>query len=329
MLTSLAKALLPQHGSILCYHGITGPGLASRPSFHVPAVQLAQDIALLQSMGQVVPLADLLARVDAGASTAGLFALTFDDAYVGVLTLALPVLRRAGAPASVFAVSGALTGDGRFWWDRIEDLLPHLAPDGWASLAASFGDSTNGAPPTLDAVRGHILARGHGRLSEGQALALASAEREAGFTTAMRSATESELLELAGDPLISIGPHTMTHAALATLGNDAVEAEIGGSVTALRNLGLSPLPVLAVPYGVGDDRTVSLARRAGMRWCLGVAPRTLAGAWATQPFPRFVMSVHRGGWRFRSQLLGMTDVAKRVLGRPEPDWPVLQRPSEA
>lgn len=315
--------MLQRHGAILCYHGITGGGLVSRPAFHVPVEQFASDVALLQSLGAIVPLADLLARVETGRSTRGLFAITFDDAYTGVLELALPVLRHAGAPASVFAVSGALTGDGRFWWDRIEDLEPHLPAPQWLALAAAFGLAAAGATPTLNHIRNRILAHGSGRLTSGQASALEAAEHAAGYRTAMRSLRAEALQQLASDPLVSVGPHTVTHAALATLGSDEVVAEVAGSMGVLHDLGVAPLAALAVPYGAGDDRTVALARQAGMRWCLGVAPRTLAGAGAARPFPRFVMSVNRRGWRFRAQVLGGIDVVKELLGRPEPDWPPL------
>jgi len=320
--------MLQRHGAILCYHGITGGNLVSRPAFHVPVEQFASDVALLQSLGTIVPLADLLARVEAGRPTRGLFAITFDDAYTGVLDLALPVLRHAGAPASVFAVSGALTGGGKFWWDRIEDLEPHLSAPQWLAFAATFGLGAAGTAPTLTDIRNAILAHGAGRLSAGQESALERAEHTAGFSTAMRSLTAGALQRLASDPLVSVGPHTVTHAALATLGSDEVVDEVAGSMGVLRDLGVAPVAALAVPYGAGDDRTVALARQAGMRWCLGVAPRTLAGAVAARPVQRFVMSVNRRGWRFRAQVLGITDLAKGMLGRPEPDWPGLQRPSD-
>ena len=49
------------------------------------------------------------------------FAVTFDDGYGDFLELALPLLRRRGVPATVFAVSNAV--GGRSHWDRGAPLL--------------------------------------------------------------------------------------------------------------------------------------------------------------------------------------------------------------
>lgn len=295
--------------AILCYHGITGDGADGRATFHVPAAQLDRDLALLRRMGTIVPLAEMLGRIDAGRPVRGLFAITFDDAYEGVLRLGLPVLEAHRAPATVFAVSAALAGGARFWWDRLEDLEPKVEASRWREFLGREG---------LD--RAAILARGHGRLTDAQERALSALEREHGFVTPMRSCSADELLALAGHPLVTIGPHTVTHAALGVLGDDGVIAEVLGSARALHLLVPDLLPVLAAPYGSGDARTIPLARRAGMTHTLGVAARTWRGEGADVPIPRFVMSRRRTGARLALQLTGMVDVLKGVIGRRVPDW---------
>ena len=318
-----------QHGAIFCYHEVMAHSATDAAAVHLSAAQLAEHVALVQSLGEIIPLADLLARIGAGTSTAGLYALTFDDAYEGVLRHALPVLQAAGAPAAVFPVSTAVHGARRFWWDRLEAVLPRVTEAGWHVLEQGFGVTTARGQDAMPVLREAVLWRMRGRLTERAEEALQVAEQDARIETALRSVNAAELLALAKDPHISIGPHTATHPALALLDDGEVTAEVERCVRALGDLGIRQLPVLAAPYGAGDARTVALSQRAGMAWCLGTAPRTLGGATASRPVPRYVMSAKRSGWRFRAQLAGVTDTLKRMLGRSEPDWVRLQGPREA
>ncbi|KQW52514.1 hypothetical protein ASC77_24365 [Nocardioides sp. Root1257] len=71
---------------------------------------------------QVLPLdvaVDALAR---GTLPDRAVVLTFDDGYASVVETAWPILRDRGLPATMFVVSGYLTGDLRFGWDELE---PH------------------------------------------------------------------------------------------------------------------------------------------------------------------------------------------------------------
>lgn len=317
MINWLLRQVLPRHGAILAYHAITDRAHPAAALVHVSADQFREGLGRLQALGRIVPLAELLDRVERGAPTGGLVALTFDDAYESVLRVALPILREHDAPATVFPVSAWVQSAGRFWWDRLEDLAPQVSGAGWAALEDAF-DVARGSG--VEAIRSRILRSG-GRLSKAEDAALSTAEAGVAQPTVMRSAGVDELLALARDPLISIGPHTATHACLRYLPGDEVIAEIRTCREALEAMGVRVEPVLAVPYGVGDERTVPLARAAGMRWSLGVAPRTLRGASSDRPVPRFAMSRKRKGARFEAQLTGGVEALKALLGRTEPDWP--------
>jgi len=60
-------------------------------------------------------------------------ALTFDDAYRGVLELALPLLERFAAPATVFVATAYAREGARYWWDRLAWVMERRIP---ASLPA-------------------------------------------------------------------------------------------------------------------------------------------------------------------------------------------------
>ncbi|WKN47253.1 polysaccharide deacetylase family protein [Nocardioides sp. Arc9.136] len=68
---------------------------------------------------QVLPLDDAVARLQDGTLPARAVALTFDDGYASVVGTAWPLLRERALPATLFVVSGTLSGH-RFPWDAHE-----------------------------------------------------------------------------------------------------------------------------------------------------------------------------------------------------------------
>src|SRR5690606_13496083 len=77
-----------------------------------------EQISWLARRFSVLPLAELHERAKRGGSLRGLAALTFDDAYAGVLEHALPVLAAHGAPCTIFATGVGSDAGAPFCWDH-------------------------------------------------------------------------------------------------------------------------------------------------------------------------------------------------------------------
>src|SRR6266705_4867483 len=72
-------------GSILCYHSLSSADLPAASSVHVPVHEYRLMIQAVGSSGEIAPLREVVRRHQAGLTTAGLIAVTFDDAYAAVL----------------------------------------------------------------------------------------------------------------------------------------------------------------------------------------------------------------------------------------------------
>lgn len=183
VLESLARRRSP--GSILCYHGIARS--APVRSIHVSPEELAEAVAVLRRVATPVPLREIVERVRAGRSTAGLVALTFDDAYVSVATEAADFLQREAVPITLFVVTQAARDGARFWWDRLESLAYGLDRETWRRLLDRLAvpdryrtESGDGAV-RFARLRAWVLRHHAGREPPG--LADAEAELEAGLDT--------------------------------------------------------------------------------------------------------------------------------------------------
>lgn len=138
-ITSLARHL--RHGAlVLCYHNVV-PGNAKSLTLgdrglHLPLDRFTAQMSWLKDHYSVVPLTELVARLDSGRSVRGCAALTFDDGYAGTFTMAVPLLRRLGLPATMYIVAQAPEQQRLFWWDEsviAPDRATHFAAD-WALL---------------------------------------------------------------------------------------------------------------------------------------------------------------------------------------------------
>ena len=319
----------PLPGIVTCLHGVWGSDEPSAGTANISSARLEELLSLLSNTTRIVPLADLLERIERGRSTYGLSAVTFDDAYLSVRDLALPLLERHRAPACVFVVSGAAREGARYWWDRIEDLHPRTRPERWrqleeaAGLPQAYRDGQPGDLGPLRPLRQWLLAEHRGRAPGALDEGLSRLEEELGWRTAQRSMTMEELRGLGRHELISLGVQTETHAALALLPDTDVHRVIDSSYRALQDQQLRVLPVLAAPFGLVDSRTARLAADCGMRSTLLVSARSLWGGVTLSAVPRMMMSEPRRGWRLLLNLTGAADAGRTLLGRRSPLAPPL------
>lgn len=322
-LTTLLR-VLPRGGAILCFHGVRSGNQPDGGGIHVDAARLGGVLEVAREVGSIVPLSTLIDRQAGGRSTNGLIAITFDDACLSVQQLAAPLLRAHGAPASVFAVREAAEAGSAFWWDRLSLLDQVMTPEEWAQLGRALGMEDHAAPGRATRARDTIVARHKGALPDAAAAVFTAAEARLGPGPHYdRSMTTDELAALARDPLFEVGVHTVTHRALPLLSDAEIHHEITDCHAWLLEEIPSPLPILAIPYGLRDDRARRIALTAGMRDVLRIAPRTVRDATITTGYPRFMVSERRSGWRLGAALAGLQELAK-VLGlRGGPDDPVM------
>lgn len=271
-------------GAVLCFHGFDVDGAPSPSSMHVPLALLEAIVATIRGLGSLVPLDDLVIRYRAGRSTAGLVALTSDDAYASLLGIE-PFLRREKVPLTVFAVSDALTRGRAFWWDRIDESAPRSSPERWRRFEDACGlpDTYRVGQPAGEGparpLRQWVLSEHAGRWPAKLEPVLDRLEEDLGWRTCQRSMTEPELEGFLARTGAQLAVHTVSHAALPFLSDAELVDEVGRCHEALGARFRDVLPYLAIPFGLFDARTLRLATKAGMLMSL-----TLAGSPLDRPF---------------------------------------------
>lgn len=241
---------------VLAYHNVvpdTAHEIGDR-SLHVRVSDFAREMDMLCQVGHVVSLRELLSGLEGGDRGRIRFAVTFDDAYRGAVTLGVRELERRGLPATIF-VAPSLLGDQTFWWDAL------------------YGSTGKGDAPELWC---RILTEGKGTLAEATRVATERGLPMKTMPGFARSAEEAELRQAVRVDGITVGSHTWSHASLVRLPGDALREEVGRPRDWLRKrFNDRYMDLLAYPYGFHSAAVRNATRDAGYQAGFALTPGTL------------------------------------------------------
>jgi peptidoglycan/xylan/chitin deacetylase (PgdA/CDA1 family) len=196
----------------------------------------------------VVNLDEALQRLEDTNPSARFAVLTFDDGYRDLVSCALPVLADHGAPFTVYIPTGALTKELYSWWLGLREVFRRAESVTIDAMGTRF------ECPTITEKRK--------AMAEIEAWVSADYRRAALLSSTFRSERvsleqlnreyfldEIEVQRLARHPLASIGAHTTSHVALATLDRETARREMADNRAYLENLIQQPVLHFANPHG--------------------------------------------------------------------------------
>ncbi|RXF75133.1 polysaccharide deacetylase family protein [Hansschlegelia zhihuaiae] len=275
-----------------------------------------------------VTLDEALARVRAGRSERPFLHVTFDDGYRDVRDEALPILRRHGAPATLYVASGFAEGSVDIWWLALEAALARAS-----EIAIDLGAGNERLPCATPREKDAAWSRIYWALRAGpeerlrtetQRLALEQGIDPLSFARDLCMRWD-ELREVAADPLVEIGAHTVTHPMLAKHPAEVARAEMAESREAIAQaLGRTPRHFA---YPVGDlsaagARDYALADEIGFDSAVTTRPGHLDASHAAAPtaLPRVSLNGHFQTRAAVDALLSgapfaMMRAARRLTGR--------------
>lgn len=223
------------------------------------AQALARQLRVIAHCCEVVPLEELAADpARPGRRLRRRAALTFDDGLRSNVTVAYPVLRSLGLPATFFVCPGLIDSGAWLWTHEMRRRLTTLAAPALRELAVHLGSPV--------AVEGIVEWMKRLPIAERQR---AEADIRAATPRFYPTAAERAEFDLASwqelrrlEPaLVSIGSHTMSHPILSSLGAEQIDVEVRDSRAAIeRELGRSA-DVFCYPNGDFNQAALEAVRR--------------------------------------------------------------------
>ena len=268
------------------------------------AARFETQICWIKSWFNVLPLVDAVERLLTRKLPARAAAITFDDGYADNASVALPILQRAGVPATFFIASGYLDG-GRMWNDTVIDTIRQTNARELDFSALNLGryriDSVQSRQKSLVALLGKLKY-----LSPPVREKLANdiAELAGGCSRQDLMMTTQQVRALA-EAGMTIGAHTVSHPILSRISEQDALAEMSGGKRQLEAITGREVSLFAYPNGKPNidylSTHVRLARKVGFAGA--VSTGWGAATCDTDEFqiPRFT-PWDRSEWRYALRL---------------------------
>ncbi len=298
----VSRLLVGGVGAILSLHHVRPPRfdrfqpnrfLEVTPQFLARLVR-----ALRQSGLEFVGLDEMHRRMVEADFTRRFVCLTFDDAYRDTLLFANPILKEAGVPFAVYVPTSFPDRLGELWWLALEAVIARnnriaLTIDG---RDRKFDCRTVADKQTLYRELYQWLRE---RSTETEVRDIVR-KLAAFYQVDIAAFCEeqcmdwNELAQLAADPLVTIGAHTVNHPNLRKLTKEAARSEMDLSRSVIEAaLGARPAH-LAYPFGdrvASATREFELAAELGFKTAVTTRPGVLFRAHRQNmmALPRFLV----------------------------------------
>lgn len=279
----------PSRLQILIFHRVLAEPDPLFPDVH-DATRFREFLRTLKRLYRVLPLGEGLDLLRAGRLPAGSAALTFDDGYEDNYSVALPILKEEGVPATIFVATGFLDG-GRMFNDTVWESFRQTTCDG-ADLdfiglgqvaIGSWDDRRRLSGKVIEAIK-YLNCDDRDRAAHRVAEALKASPRND-----LMMSTE-QVARLPAD-IITVGAHTHSHPILTQLPDEEARNDIERGRARLEQIRGERIELFAYPNGVpGRDYVrshVGMVRDLGFRAAVTTAVGAHVGSGDYYQIPRF------------------------------------------
>jgi peptidoglycan/xylan/chitin deacetylase (PgdA/CDA1 family) len=223
------------------------------------AAALRAQLEYLRRRFHIVPLGHMVEALAVGRPLRNEIVLTFDDGLRNNATVAYPILKSLGTPATFFVCPGLIDG-GRWLWThearcRLRSLPPESLPDLGRQLSSVARDE-DGIVAWMKTLSLH----------ERQAAEEKIRHATPGFQPNVMESEACDLMDWETlkslDPdLITVGSHTLTHPILPTLDEASIRFEMAESRRQLEQRLNRAVNYFCYPNGAFHDQTLLAAKQ--------------------------------------------------------------------
>lgn len=288
---TLLRPWLGGAGLILTFHHVRPPRTtAFQPNrlLEVTPEFFASVLSEVRRAGlDVVSLDEMHRRLTQGDLDRRFVCITFDDGYRDMLQYAYPILKAQGMPFAQYIATRFPDRTGDLWWIVLEAVIARrdsivVVLDGEEQpLSCASPEDKNAA---FDRIYSYLRDRESFAAITAfvRDLAARYGVDAASFCADLCMGWD-ELAQLAADPLVTIGAHTVTHPMLKKIAAADARHEIEASRAAIESRLGSAADHFAYPVGdptSAGTREFSLAAEAGFKTAVTTRPGVLFPAHA-------------------------------------------------
>jgi len=263
-----------------------------QPGMYVSVDAFRRQVAFLKEHFHVLPLTDMMRRVETGESLGGYCSLTFDDGWQDNFSQAFPILKEYNVPATVFLSSGFIGTTRLFWPEEVGYFLLHPGKN------IPIGQS-----PVLDRFMEEVSETRTGRANLDRAIEILKGsfpddrEEILGYLRASSPACSpgrllmswEEAREMLASGLVRFGAHTVNHVILDQVPLPQAEEEIVRSRQQLEDLLGERIDLFAYPNGNYNGDLQAILKRHGFKWAVTTRKGWVGNGTSLLEIPRIGM----------------------------------------
>ena len=270
---------------ILMYHRVLReiPREICDPALYVTETTFEMHLREMSGMFRIVPLQTLMGTQSEGKRVC---AITFDDGWIDNYEVALPLLKKYRAPATIFIPAATIGSNRLFWFESLWKLADEAMAIGAEDV---FIEYFRGLVPSWNPDRltvNHLSSLGS-RLKDFPGDKLDDLIDRAYLKLEIAPPVQKTILDWGqiaemGQSGITFGSHGMNHFILPTLAPASKRNEIFESLQILREKAIAAIPYFSFPNGDWDQD--SLAAVSGAGYLGGLTAKIGYNTSKTNPF---------------------------------------------
>lgn len=283
----------------LMYHGVANDNntVIGENWLHVKASEFMKQMQFLQTRFDVMPFHTVAKMLSIGYTPSKMekpiAAITFDDGYANNYSVAFPILKALGLPATIFLVTDTIGKDHVFWYDKLLSLHKKMPLSEIDKLLDFVKETVH--PSLMDSEIDEYLQKAH-----------QIDKLDSSVVEAFRTMNHAEIIDMVKSKLITFGSHTHKHELLTSLSPDDMVDTLTRSRDVLGSLLGGPPESICYPNGYYTNNIIDLAQGVGYKF--GITADS--GFWTTEtnPFkiPRLAVGRDTTFNEFKAMLCGTT-----------------------
>lgn len=274
--TKLYRLLCPffiGSGVILVLHRVlpekAHPRIAANSRIEITPQFLEQLIGFFIKKGyEVVSLDTVYDRLMGAVADPPFVCFTFDDGYADAFEVVYPIFKKYQLPYAVYVITDFPDRKSILWWYMLEDLVLQHDPVRFCYLNRTYTLATTGSADreaAYNTIRELLLSVPSEQMEEVIEAVFSPNAVDPGDYGDQQMSWD-QVMELADDPLVTIGAHTVHHYNLKRLTEEQVRWEMETSKKRLEEKIGRPVLHFSYPFGSRKEvgtREFSLAAACG------------------------------------------------------------------
>ncbi len=271
----LLKPVFKGKGVILVLHRVLPasskpkPRIAASSRIEITPQFLEELILFFQKKEyDIISLDEMYHRITAEKKERPFVCFTFDDGYADAHEIVYPIFKQYQCPYAVYIATAFPEGHITLWWYMLEDLVLSHEKLTFTCKGQNYSFHTADSKDKEQAyatIRELILNTSKSQRQE-VISSLFSQYDIKQDCYAEQQLSWSQIIELANDPLVTIGAHTVNHYQLNQLAESDVYNEIINSKILLEDKTGKPVKHFSYPFGGPDEagkREFKIAGKCG------------------------------------------------------------------